>query len=149
MLDAESGAVGGAGGDLQRGIGALKTFHQQVTKLLSEFESGEGGSSKVAEHRVPRGSFSGANLPFAEADGFFSQYERVHTTLIELSQSLGRQIEALTIGVHAADVGYDNVEEEMRQRFHSIQAELQREHDKTAVQQPKATDESYVPTDLG
>ncbi|GLF99071.1 hypothetical protein SYYSPA8_32260 [Streptomyces yaizuensis] len=152
MLDAESGGVGGPGGsgDLARGIGALKNFHQQVTTLLAEFEGGEGGSAKVAEQRVARASFSGANLPFAEADGFFQQYQRVHTSLVSLSRSLGRQIEALTIGVHAADVGYDNVEEEMRQRFHSIEAQLKQERDRvTAAERPKLTDDSRVPTDLG
>ncbi len=152
MLDTESGGVGGGGGpgDLEREIGALKDFHRQVTALLADFENGAGGSARVAEQRVSRTSFSGANLPFAEADGFFRQYERVHTELVSLSRSLGRQIEALTIGVHAADIGYNNVEDEVRQRFHTIQGGLGRERDKAlAAEQPKLTEESRVPKDLG
>ncbi|MFI1869272.1 hypothetical protein [Streptomyces jumonjinensis] len=161
MLDAEGGGVGGSGGasDLERGVGALKKFHQQVVALLAEFEGGEGGTAKIAEQRVSRGSFSGSNLPFAEADGFFSQYNRVHASLVSLTKSLGDQIEALTIGVHAADVGFDNVEEEMRQRFHAIQGQLERQRvaaeKQDRVREQKRSEQAAedsghaVPTDLG
>lgn len=114
-------------GDLERGVGALKSFQRRVDTLVKELEGSAGGSTKVAAHRVTRGSFSGSSMPFAEADGFFLQYNRVHKALVSLSKSLGDQIELLSIGVHAADVGYDNVEEDMRYRFHSIQARLDEE----------------------
>ncbi|MFF8954564.1 hypothetical protein [Streptomyces sp. NPDC014894] len=163
MLDAESGGVGGSGGagDLRRGVDALKKFHSQVSALLKDFEGGEGGSTKVAEQRVSRGSFSGAQLPFAEADGFFTQYNRVHRELISLSKMLGDQIEMLTIGVHAADVGFDNVEEDMRQRFHTIQSRVEKERETREAQRPAASTEksaerepardndTALPTDLG
>ncbi|MER5771423.1 hypothetical protein [Streptomyces sp. NPDC001985] len=158
MLDAESGGVGGSGGtgDLRRGVDALKKFHGQVTALLKDFEGGEGSSSKVAEQRVSRASFSGAHLPFAEADGFFSQYNRVHTALVSLSKTLGDQIELLTIGVHAADVGFDNVEEEMRRRFHTIQSVLKEERTAQEKQygapgekSAERNNDTALPTDLG
>ncbi|GAA2226554.1 hypothetical protein GCM10010232_10100 [Streptomyces amakusaensis] len=163
MLDAESGGVGGSGGgsDLERGVDALKKFHSQVTALLRDFEGGEGGSTKVAEQRVSRGSFSGAQLAFAEADGFFTQYNRVHRELVSLSKTLGDQIEMLTIGVHAADVGFDNVEEDMRSRFHTIQSSVEQERAVREAQRPTAPAEksaereqardndTALPTDLG
>ncbi len=125
MLEAEGGGGSTSGGsDLARGVGALKTFQKQINALLAEFESGAAGKSKVAAQEVSRGSFSGTNMAFAEADGFFTQYNRVHSALTSLSRSLSDQIELMSIGVHAADVGYDNVEEDLRSRFHTIQARL-------------------------
>ncbi|MFG3509821.1 hypothetical protein ACGF5F_30445 [Streptomyces sp. NPDC047821] len=113
-------------GDLERGVGALKKFRSRVDAVLRELESGEGGAAKVATERVTRASFGGN---FGEAEGFYQEYNRVHKALVALSKSLGDQIELLTIGVHAADVGYDNVDEQQRRRFHEIQARLDQERD--------------------
>ncbi|MFE2848721.1 hypothetical protein ACFXKS_35405 [Streptomyces scopuliridis] len=120
----------GARSDLEKGVGALKRFQTRVNALLTELENGAAGNKKVAAHRVSRGSFSGGNLPFAEADGFFTQYNRVHEEIVKLSKSLGDQIEMLSIGVHAAEVGFNNVEDELRQRFHSIRTRVNEEHEK-------------------
>ncbi|MBQ0984373.1 hypothetical protein KBZ10_07535 [Streptomyces sp. F63] len=143
-------------GDLERGVDALRKFRSRIDKLLTELESGNGGSSKVALERVSRGSFSGTNLPFAEADGFFQQYNRVHKALVELSKSLGDQIEMLGIAVHAADVGFDNVENDMRRRFHEIRARLdeaaraEAKRDEQTGGEKKVLDRDRdLPTDMG
>jgi hypothetical protein len=122
--------------DLERGVGELKRFRTRVDTVLAELESGDGGKTKVAAERVTRGSF-GVGLPFAEAEGFYKEYNRVHKALVTLSKSLGDQIELLTIGVHAADVGYDNVEAAQRARFHEIKARLDRERDE-AIEREQA-----------
>ncbi|WP_330173323.1 hypothetical protein OG875_06765 [Streptomyces sp. NBC_01498] len=109
--------------DLERGVGALKRFQSQINSLLSEFEGGAAGTGEIASQGVPRSSFSGPGK-FDEAEGFSLQYNRVHKSLVSLSKSLGDQIELLSIGVHAADVGYDNVEDDLRHRFHTIQTGL-------------------------
>jgi hypothetical protein len=121
-------------GDLERGVGALKKFRSRVDAVLAELEGGDGGAAKVAAERVTRASFGG---DFDEATGFYREYNRVHKSLISLSKSLGDQIELLTIGVHAADVGYDNVDEEQRRRFHEIQARLSQERD-AAIERAEA-----------
>lgn len=143
-------------GDLELGVDALRKFRSRVDGLLAELESGDGGSSKVALERVTRGSFSGTNLPFAEADGFFLQYSRVHRALVELSRSLGDQIEMLGIAVHAADVGFDNVEDGLRRRFHEIRARLdeaaraEAKRDEQTGGEKKVLDrDKDLPTDLG
>ncbi|MFE4372732.1 hypothetical protein ACFRMN_31745 [Streptomyces sp. NPDC056835] len=130
--DAGSGGAGGTGArsDLEKGVGALKRFQTRVNALLTELENGAAGNKKVAAHRISRSSFSGGNLPFAEADGFFTQYNRVHAEIVKLSKSLGDQIEMLSIGVHAAEVGFNNVEDELRQRFHTIRTRIDDEHEK-------------------
>ncbi|MEU0669606.1 hypothetical protein ABZ508_30955 [Streptomyces lavendulocolor] len=144
-------------GDLERGVGALKKFQSRIDTLLTELEGGAGGSSQVALERVTRRSL-GVGLPFDEADGFYTQYNRVHSALVQLSKSLGDQIELLRIAVHAADVGYDNVEEEERYRFHQIQARLKKEWDAAAERekasqgkttQPERQDATSGTTDLG
>ncbi|MFV2118044.1 hypothetical protein ACE14D_06215 [Streptomyces sp. Act-28] len=111
-------------GDLERGAGALRNFQSKINALLTEFENGPGGSQRVAEHTIARGAFSGTNLPFAEADGLFAQYARVHGELVSLSKLLADQMELLRLGAHAADVGFDNVDEDTRRRFHAIRERL-------------------------
>jgi hypothetical protein len=153
-------AVGGGGGagDLERGLGALKDFRKKVITLLSELEGSPGSSTKVAQATVTRASFGSGALQFPEADDFFSEYQRVHQSIVRLSKQLGDQIEILSIAVHGADVGYGNLEEDLRLRFHSIQARLdkerekqqeQREKDQPNGQQQPRDDDKSLPTDMG
>ncbi|MFJ6405004.1 hypothetical protein ACIQK9_05695 [Streptomyces hydrogenans] len=112
--------------NLELGVGELKKFRDRVDGVIKDLESGAGGASKLGQNRVTRGSL-GTGIAFAEADGFFTEYERVHNSLVSLSRSLSGQIELLQIGVHAADVGYSNVEEDQRRRFHDIRSRLSEE----------------------
>ncbi|KAA6220561.1 hypothetical protein [Streptomyces filamentosus] len=114
--------------DLETGVGALKKFRDRVDGVIKDLEAGAGGASSLNQKRVTRGSL-GTGIAFAEADGFFTEYERIHGSLVALSKSLSGQIELLQIGVHAADVGYANVEDDQRRRFHEIQARLDKERD--------------------
>ncbi|WP_307814057.1 hypothetical protein [Streptomyces sp. N35] len=145
MLEAVGGGVasqaagsGSGSADLEKGVGALKRFQSKVDALLSELENSAAGSTKVAEQTVTRAAFSGSNLPFGEADGFYKQYNRVHRSLVQLSRSLGDQIEMLQIAVRASEVGYDNLEEELRQRFYTIQTRVEAERERAeAAAKPK------------
>ncbi|WP_405753236.1 hypothetical protein OHA19_11075 [Streptomyces sp. NBC_00012] len=117
-------------GDLRRGVGALEKFRGRVNTLLAELEGSAAGKSKIAAQTVSRAALSGQNACFAEADGLYTQYNRVHEELVSLSKSLGDQIEYLSLGVHAAAVGFDNVDDDVRRRFHEIQARLDKEQEK-------------------
>ncbi|MET9483472.1 hypothetical protein [Streptomyces sp. NPDC006638] len=130
VIPADGGGGGGAstgGSDLERGVGALKRFQSRVKDLLADLERGAAGDTKVAAQTVARTSLSGANAAFAEADGLYAQYNRVHQSLVSLSRTLGDQIETLSIGVHAAEVGFDNVEEDVRRRYVAIQDRIEQE----------------------
>ncbi|MFC9177970.1 MULTISPECIES: hypothetical protein [Streptomyces] len=129
MHNGEDG-MGTGPGDLRRGVGALETFKKRVDALLTDLEGSAAGKSKVAAQTVSRASLSGPNARFAEADGLYTQYNRVHESLVSLSKSLGDQIEYLSLGVHAAAVGFDNVDDETRRRFHEIQTRMDREREK-------------------
>ncbi|MCX3061771.1 hypothetical protein [Streptomyces beihaiensis] len=114
--------------DLKVSAGVLKTFKQRVDKILHDFESSPGSSSKVGDQRVSRASISGSSSPFHEADALHSQYEQVHERITSLSKMLGLQIEAMSIASHGAEVGFGNLEEEQRRRFWEIQTKIDREH---------------------
>lgn len=123
----------GGGSDLRRGLEALKIFQKRVNDALSKFDESPGSSSSIARHAIDRASFSGGVIKFNEADALHGQYTRVHDRLKSLSGSLSLHIEALGIAVKAADAGFDNVEEEVRQRFWAIQTQLNREHQQAKV----------------
>ncbi|NUK03990.1 hypothetical protein HRW21_17220 [Streptomyces lunaelactis] len=149
MLDGGGGGGGGApkgASDVERGVGALKDFQNKVNELLDRLNEGPAGRSKVSLANVNRASFGGhKGAGFAEAEDFFDQYERVHNLLVSFSKGLGDQIALLSIGVHAADVGYDNVEEEMRGRFHAIQARLEQARDAAESRKPDEPSKSSEP----
>jgi hypothetical protein len=126
--------VGEGKGDLRRGVGALEKFQKSVNALLADLESSAAGKSKIAAQTVSRTSLSGQNACFAEADGLYTQYNRVHESLVTLSKSLGDQIEYLSLGVHAAAVGFDNVDDDTRRRFYEIQAHLDAEREKAQAE---------------
>lgn len=137
MRNGEDGIVtdpggGGGTGDLRRGVGALEKFKSRVDALLADFEGSAASKTKVADQKVSRASLSGPNARFAEADGLYTQYNRVHSSLVSLSKSLGDQIEYLSLGVHAAAVGFDNVEDDIRRRFYEIQTRMEQEREKHA-----------------
>ncbi|WP_406391725.1 hypothetical protein [Streptomyces sp. NBC_00887] len=121
-------------GDLRRGVGALEQFQKRVNALLTDLEGSAAGKSKVAAQTVSRTSLSGQNACFAEADGLYSQYNRVHESLVTLSKSLGDQIEYLSLGVHAAAVGFDNVDDDTRRRFYEIQTRLDTERERAQAE---------------
>ncbi|UYQ64751.1 hypothetical protein [Streptomyces peucetius] len=141
-------AVGGGGaGDLERGLGALQDFQKKVLGLLNDLEGGDASGTKVAEATVTRASF-GTGSSFAEADGFFDQYQRVHQAVLSLSKQLSDEIELLRIAVRGADVGFDNLEEDLRLKFHTIKARLDKERDGQA-QERETNDFRTGTTDLG
>lgn len=129
MRPAEGGgsAPAPSGKDLKRGAEALTTFKKRVDAVLKDLA--DSPAAKVGDQQISRASFSAANAPFAEADGLFTQYTRVHTELTTLSKTLSDQIEAMQIAVHGADVGFNNLEEDVRRRFWAIQARTQQRAD--------------------
>ncbi|MFE4871202.1 MULTISPECIES: hypothetical protein [unclassified Streptomyces] len=133
-------------GDLEKGMEALTTFKRRVDAMLTEFEGSHGSSTKIADQQIARTSFSSGNAAFPEADGLFTQYHRVHEHLTSLSKSLGHQIEAMGIAAHGADIGFDNLDEEMRQRFWAIKSATdydaeQAQREKDGKPKPQRTDD--------
>ncbi|WEH39369.1 hypothetical protein OG233_07670 [Streptomyces sp. NBC_01218] len=131
MLADDGGSSTGGKADLEHGVGALERFKSRVDVLLGDLESSAAGRTRMGGQEVSRTSFSGQNAGFAEADALYSQYNRVHQSLTSLSKTLSDQIEYLSLGVHAAAVGMDNTEDEVRRRFLVIKGRLDREQERT------------------
>ncbi|MFF7241666.1 hypothetical protein [Streptomyces collinus] len=136
----------GGRSDLKRGVEVLSKFRDDINKALHKFEESPGSSSKIADHALTPASFSGAQIPFGEAEDLHSQYKHVHARLMHLSKTLALQIEAMTLAAHSADATYDGTEDEVRRRFWKIKTQLDDEYEKAthkdkheAEQSPKDT----------
>ncbi|AKJ10397.1 hypothetical protein ABB07_10305 [Streptomyces incarnatus] len=104
---------------------ALDAFVKRVDNVLKTLEGSAGNPAKVEAQKIrPTSLTSGAADIFPEAHGLYHQYTRVHDELTKLSRNLHLQIEAIGIAVQGAHVGFDNLEEEQRQRFWAIQAQI-------------------------
>ncbi|MCA6095051.1 hypothetical protein LE181_23125 [Streptomyces sp. SCA3-4] len=112
----------GSGGDarlLKTELESLKGFKGQVDELLTFLQGSWAAPQRIAEsHLTPAQLGAG----FAEVDSLYSAYNEVHGQLKTLSQLLNDQIEALGTAVHAARVGYANVDADLRARMWAIQA---------------------------
>lgn len=105
--------------DLKVEAESLKTFKTRVDGILTALETSAASKGKVSAQDVPRSSFGGN---FNEADAIFKQYNRVHTLLTTLSQTLNDQIEAMGIAVLGAKNGFENLDDDHKRRFWEIQA---------------------------
>jgi hypothetical protein len=109
--------------DLRRGAGALKTFKKRVDGILDKLDGSPGSAKHIARQEISHSSLKGAG-EFFEADFFYARYTDVHENLKRLSRTLGLQIEAMGIAVYAADIGYDNLEDDLRRRFYALQSQI-------------------------
>ncbi|MGW2745706.1 hypothetical protein [Streptomyces sp. NPDC001450] len=132
---------GGSGSGMRRGIDALKEFKNKLDGVLSDFDDGHGGPSKIAQQQLGRSSFGGTNAPFDEAGDLHTEYGTVHSRLIHLSQTLGLHIQALQLASHATDATYDMTEDEVRRRFYQIRAKLDAQYQEE-VKKAAAADKS-------
>ncbi|WP_311737158.1 hypothetical protein [Streptomyces sp. EAS-AB2608] len=111
---------------------ALGKFVGQVDEVLSALEGSAGNPAKVGAQTIRATSLtSGGEGEFPEAHGLYQQYTRVHHELTTLSKTLHLQIEAIGIAVTGARRGFENLEEEQRQRFWAIQMEIGKLQDKS------------------
>ncbi|WP_215449283.1 hypothetical protein [Streptomyces sp. ATCC 21386] len=127
MLPAEmAGGVSAArAANLEASGEALDKFVKRVDAVLRDLETSAGNPTRVGAQTIRSTSLSaGADGIFPEADGLYMQYNRVHRELTSLSKILHLQIEATAIAVQGAHWGFDNLEEELRQRFYAIQGQV-------------------------
>lgn len=124
---------------------ALDKFVKRVDVVLRDLETSAGNPTKVGAQSIRSTSLSaGADGVFPEADGLYTQYNRVHQELTSLSKTLHLQIEATAIAVQGAHRGFDNLEEELRRRFYAIQGEIAELQDAKAGKQRTGDDRTVV-----
>lgn len=111
--------------DLEVSGDLLTAFVSRVDAVLRDLEGSAGNPTKVGAQGIRKSSLSSASESvFPEAYNLYAQYDRVHQELTSLSKTLHLQIEATGIAVQGAAHGFDKLEEEQRQRFWAIQAEI-------------------------
>ncbi|MER7413466.1 MULTISPECIES: hypothetical protein [Streptomyces] len=124
--------------DLEKGAEELRKFKRKVDAILRDLEDSPAATKAVAWQEITRTSLSGLGVDFKEADSLYKAYTMVHTELLTLSRTVGEQIEAIGIAVHAADIGFDNLEVDQQRRFWDIQQRAQELEQKREAERQRA-----------
>ncbi|MFD6418340.1 hypothetical protein [Streptomyces sp. NPDC060194] len=112
-----------AGSGVRRGPDALRAFRRDLDAVLDQLRASAARPAGLAALDLPRRSLSGTATPFAEADGLHGAYAGVHRQLVSAVEQLDARIEAVGIAVHGVDVGFENLELDLRERFWRIHAD--------------------------
>ncbi|MEV2217928.1 hypothetical protein AB0H86_41975 [Streptomyces sp. NPDC050997] len=126
LPDSTGGASASRAADLEVSGELLTDFVNRVDAVLRKLGESAGNPTKVSAQGIRKASLGNVSdaATFPEAHSLYMQYERVHQELTSLSKTLHLQIEATGIAVQGAAHGFDGLEEEQRQRFWAIQAEI-------------------------
>ncbi|MBD3934771.1 hypothetical protein IF129_24810 [Streptomyces chumphonensis] len=130
MVDAHQGG-GGTPSDFRRAAESLKDFKKRVDGIIENLEKSAASRTSISANAVvPKASYG---TGFSEAEDLSYEYERIHEHLTALSQTFTDQIDAMGIAVLGADIGFDNLEEDLKRRFWEIRdrAKLRYEEDQT------------------
>ncbi|MFJ9394416.1 hypothetical protein ACIRQT_05950 [Streptomyces californicus] len=106
----------------------MKAFKKRVDDLLIALGDSEASPDRMGEGRVSRAQLGSAE--FGEAQYLYESYTVVHDELEKLSKVLGAQIEGMGLAVHASRVGYDNINQDVRERMRSINTEVASHYDR-------------------
>ncbi|WP_393058785.1 hypothetical protein [Streptomyces sp. LN549] len=104
--------------DLDTPTESLQKFKIRVDKLLTALDGSPAAHGRITEQKVTPTAYG---TGFPEAIGLSGAYDKVHARLVELSKTLGDQLEAMGITVDIADRGYQNVDQEHADRLNAIQ----------------------------
>lgn len=106
----------------------MKTFKKRVDDLLIALDGSEAAPSMMGNDRLARPQLGSGD--FGEAQFLFESYTVVHDELEKLSQALGAQIEGMGLAVHSSRVGYENVDQDIRDRMKAVNAEVESYYDR-------------------
>ncbi|MCM2425803.1 hypothetical protein [Streptomyces sp. RKAG337] len=97
--------------DMDIGLQDLRGFKQRVDGLLKDLDDSQAAPDKMGDGRLHQGQIG---TGFAGAEELMSAYTHVHSQLELLSTTMANQIEAMSISVEIARVGYENVDIDTR-----------------------------------
>lgn len=124
--------------DLDVDADELKDFKDRVDKLLITLEGSPAAPAKMADGEIPKGDMGAG---FGEATALYGIYKKVHQELQDLSTGLAGQIQALSIAVLASKKGYQNIDDDIKERMRRISQDAhnynkRREQEKHEAEQP-------------
>ncbi|MFJ5549719.1 hypothetical protein [Streptomyces sp. NPDC093225] len=123
-----AGAVAGQAKALTVEVESMQKFKSRVDELLTKLEGSQAAPKRMADGSLPSGHLG---TGFGEADGLYGAYHTVHAQLAMLSKGLAGQIEALSIAVESSRVGYENVDDDVKQRMRRLHADAEKHYDPT------------------
>lgn len=116
------GAIGAvapqAVGDLVTELSSFTKFRDRIDELLRNLKASPADAKKLSEVAIGKTQFG--DPAWAEASGLYASYQKVVTELETLSKLLSDSIEGLGIAVLAAHKGYENLDDDIRDRMLAI-----------------------------
>lgn len=107
-------------GDLVTELQSFTKFRDRIDELLEDLKASPADARKVGEDRVAPSQFG--DPAWAEASGLYGSYKAVITELENLSKMLSDSMEGMGIAVLASHKGYENLDEDIRDRMRAISA---------------------------
>ncbi|MFC7218320.1 hypothetical protein ACFQLX_09090 [Streptomyces polyrhachis] len=127
--------------NLKVGYDSMTEFRAKIGTILDGLRGSPGARSSVGDQQVDRAAL-GSGGEFPEADALAKCYAHAQAQLVQLAETADRLIDALGIAVDGAARGYQNLDEDERRRFHSVNTEVyeQREEFKAGRADAHRTD---------
>ncbi|MEV6104492.1 hypothetical protein AB0M28_07200 [Streptomyces sp. NPDC051940] len=101
----------------------METFRNRVQGILSTLRDSKAAPQVVADQRVESHALH-SGPKFAEAEALSAQYTAVQLRLTQMADVADRLLDALGIALRGAEHGYQNLDEDERRRFHSVNTEV-------------------------
>ncbi|WP_307790638.1 hypothetical protein [Streptomyces actuosus] len=140
MLPSDSGGSSGATGsswlsnifdtakhaahDIEVEFTSFTKFRQRIDELIRDLKESQAGTKQVGQDQVVRHQFGGGDGSWVEASGLHKSYEKVITDLETFSKLMSDCMEAMSIAVLASHKGYDNMDQDVRNRMAAIDVEM-------------------------
>lgn len=112
---------------------SLKDFKKRVDKMLDDLEKSPASHKKIGDQTV---SATAYGTGFTEADDLMREYNKVHGNLKSLSQTLGDQIETMSITVELIRKDFTGVDEDTLHRLRTLQKRMEKNTSKPKPAQP-------------
>ncbi|GAA2960228.1 MULTISPECIES: hypothetical protein [Streptomyces] len=114
-------------GDLVTELQSFTKFRDRIDEILRNLKESPADAKKLGEVSIGKSQFGDSK--WTEASLLFSSYREVVTELETLSKLLSDSIEGMGIAVLAAHNGYENLDDDIRDRMLAIRRGTQEHYD--------------------
>ncbi|MFD4028340.1 hypothetical protein ACFWRV_33245 [Streptomyces sp. NPDC058576] len=109
--------------DLYTELESFTKFRDRIDEILVDLKASPADAKKLGEISIKDSQFGDVAWP--EAKTLFASYEKVVGELETLSKLLSDSIEGMSIAVLASHKGYDNMDQDIRDRMLAIKADAE------------------------
>lgn len=122
-------------GDLVTELESFTKFRNHIDGLLADLKASPADAKKLNEVSIGESQFGDPG--WAEATGLFSSYKKVVTELETFSKLLSDSMEGMSIAVLASHKGYENLDDDIRERMLAIREGAQEHYEGEYDPQPE------------